>query len=66
MIEPMKKTPDMTVKEDNVTITLFNAKKEVFKNASVIYSASGFIRFKTEKGKYICFSGDFKTERQSN
>lgn len=62
----IKRSLDMTIKEPNVTITLFGDKKEVFKHAGVIFSASGFIRFKTEKNKYICFSGSFKTEKETN
>lgn len=62
----IKRSLDMTIKEPNVTITLFSDKKEVFKHAGVIFSASGFIRFKTEKNKYICFSGSFKTEKETN
>lgn len=60
----IKRSLDMSIKEPDVTITLFNDKKEVYKHADVIYSASGFIRFKTDKNKYICFSGHFKTEKQ--
>ncbi len=62
----IKRSLDMTIKEPDVTITLFSDKKEVFKHAGVIFSASGFIRFKTEKNKYICFSGSFKTEKETN
>lgn len=62
----IKRSLDMTIKEPDVTITLFGDKKEVFKHAGVIFSASGFIRFKTEKNKYICFSGNFKTEKELN
>ncbi len=63
----IKRSLDMTIKEPDVTITLFsNDKKEVFKHAGVIFSSSGFIRFKTEKNKYICFSGNFKTEKELN
>lgn len=62
----IKRSLDMTIKEPDVTITLFGDKKEVFKHAGVIFSASGFIRFKTEKNKYICFSGSFKTEKETN
>lgn len=62
----VKRSLDMVIKEPNVTITLFGEKKEVFKHAGVIFSASGFIRFITEKNKYICFSGSFKTEKETN
>lgn len=58
---------DMKVKEANVTITLFNnEKKEVFKNANIIFSGANFIRFTTDKNKYITYSGNFKTEKEIN
>ena len=60
----IKRSLDMPIKEPDVTITLFGDKKEVFKHAGVIFSASGFIRFRTDKNKYICYSGHFKTEKQ--
>jgi len=56
---------DMKVKEADVTVTLFNDKKEVFKHANVIFSAANFIRF-TTGNQYIAYSGNFKTERELN
>ena len=61
-----KKSLDMNVKESDVTVILFSDEKEVFKHAGVIFSGPDFIRFKTEENKYICFSGNFKTEKETN
>lgn len=51
---------DNKIKERDVDITLFLKDKAVeYKNANLYWSSKGFIRFLTNDGKYIRYSGDY-------